>query len=80
MFSHEWTHTSNVFFIAESDYKALQTSELPLLHVLQKSEILTKKIVSNVLLKSKDESGIEKLNMYFAKADTLIIFTMSELD
>ena len=68
------------FFIAESDYKALQTSELPLLYVLKKSEILTKKIVSNVLLKSKDTSGIEKLNMYFAKADTLIIFTMSELD
>lgn len=31
------------FFIAESLYKALQTSELLLLHVLKKSEILTKK-------------------------------------
>ena len=40
-------HTSNIFFIAESDYKFLQTSELSLLqgvHVLKKSEILTKKM------------------------------------
>ena len=34
----------NVFLIAESDYKVLQTSELPLLHVLKKTEILTKKM------------------------------------
>ena len=27
--------TSNVFFIAESDYKVLQTSEPPLLYVLK---------------------------------------------
>ena len=38
------THKTNVFLIAESDYKVLQTSELPLLHVLKKTEILTKKM------------------------------------
>ena len=39
-----------------------------------------KKNVWNISLKSKDKSGIEKLSMYFGKADTLIIFIMIELD
>ena len=69
-------HTSNAFFIVELGYKVLQTSELPLLYdCIEKIWDFNKKNVSHILLKSKDRSRIEKLNMYFGKADTLISFS-----